>query len=349
MLRYRAGADARRILLDGGLTADTLAAFVGPASGPKWLVLGGIDRALLELGLLAGSGSRRPLLVGSSAGGWRVLALASLAPKAAHQGLTAGYVHQIFDAADTPETIGAAYRSMLEELFPAEAIDYLVDHPSVDVALHVSRSRWFKTDHRSAQMFQLLTAAGCGLISSRGPRLVFERLLLHTRPAAISDSFNGRVLPLSRDNLVDAAMATGSVPIYMQPVRNLPGGPKGLYLDGGLIDYHLNHHYGVTEGIVLFPHYRRRIAPGWFDKHLPYRRPSSTVTRNLLQIYPSDEFVARLPSERLPDRRDFTEFADRPEERIRRWRLAVTMAEDLGQELLRDLESGSWVDRLESF
>lgn len=350
LLRYRAGPTARRILKERGLMVETLGAFVGPASGPKWLVLAGIDRALLDLGLLTGAEDRRTLLVGSSAGGWRILALATADPATTHQGLLAGYIHQVFTDEDTPITVSAAYREIFRELFSDDAVRYIIDHPRLDVALHVVRRRLGRSKTKNAQVAVLSAAMASATLGRRGVERLFEPYVFHSRPDDVVASLGVKAARLDPDNFFDVAMATGSVPIYMDPVSDIAGGSPGLYLDGGLTDYHINRRYvDDADRLVLFPHYRERIAPGWFDKHMPWRKPSRATLDNLLQIFPSDDFVRRLPGGVLPDRQDFARFADDPQERIRRWTTAVSMADGLGRELKRDLESGAYLGRLESF
>lgn len=349
LLHYRAGPAAMQVLKEHGLTAERIGAMVGPASGPKWLVLSGLDRALLDLGVLDGHPSRRSLLVGSSAGGWRILALAAPDPRAALHGLTAGYMHQVFTRDDTPTSVSRAYRSMFEELFSESDIEHILEHPRFDVALHTVRCRGWKSVRRAAQWPRLLGAAAAECVSARGAQLFFERILFHSRPDT-GQNLQGRCVPLNPRNFFSAAMATGTVPLYMAPVRSLEDAPPGPYMDGGLTDYHLNQRYvDDDQSLVLFPHYRKRIAPGWFDKHLPYRKPTAWMLANVFQIYPSDSFIARLPGGALPDRQDFSTFAGDPNQRIHRWQEAVHLSHELGAELSRDLESGRWIDRLDPF
>lgn len=71
-------------------------------------------------------------------------------------------------------------------------------------------------------------------------------------------------------NLKPALQASGSIPYLMNGVQQIPGAPKGVYRDGGPVDYHLDVPFGLDgSGIVLYPHFSQRIIPGWFDKHLP--------------------------------------------------------------------------------
>src|SRR5512147_1842114 len=95
ILHYRAGPRAMALIRREGLRPAIVRVLAGPASGPRWLVLTGIDRALIDGGFAAPppAGQRR-LLVGSSAGAWRMLAHAARDPHAAHDRLVSGYIRQ---------------------------------------------------------------------------------------------------------------------------------------------------------------------------------------------------------------------------------------------------------------
>lgn len=351
-LRYRAGARAQEILRSKGFDAARIGAVVGPASGPKWLVLAGIDHVLMDDGLLDGAPGHRPLLVGASAGAWRMLAMASRRPRETHRALLDLYISQVFDRQHTPQIISAAYRDMLEQLFPEEEMQHILNHSAVDVGVHVTRprgGRWM--GRRPMQLGQLLLAMALCRVHRHGVGTFFEGILLHSAPGRMARAFDGRLETLDARNFLAASMATGSVPMYLEPVGTLAGLGPGPYVDGGVTDYHLNRPYVGAEDdrIVVLPHYQERIAPTWFDKHREGRRPPAEHLDSVLQLYPSEEFVQGLPGGRIPDRDEFQTFMDAPDERLRRWREAAALSERLGEELSRDLESGRWVDRLESF
>lgn len=345
-LLYRAGPVARATIRRHGLQPRHIRAFAGPASGPKWLVLIGIDRAIIESGLLTdtsrGTDGTRTLLVGSSAGGWRALAMACPDPVAAHRELEAAYVGQVFGRDVTPAQISAAYHTMLGRLMTPARTRYLLDAATVDVALHVARARGPAGSSRHRiQGASMVVAAGLNAVSARTMRLFFRRVLLHTRPQRWRADFDGDVVPLTEDNLLPAALSTGTIPLYMNAVRELPGAPGGRFIDGGLTDYHLNQRYtDDPEGIVLFPHFQERIVPNWFDRYHPRRTPSESVIDHVLQVYPSPDFVAGLPGGRVPNRDDFILLIDEPELRIRQWREAAAASERLGEQFLDDLERG---------
>ncbi len=339
LLHYRAGPRALEHLKRDGLGPGSIGAVVGPASGPRWLALAGLDRALLSTDLLS---QGRIRLAGASAGGWRMVAFAARDPLAAHQRLLDGYVGQVFDDTDTPATASRAYARMLADVI-GDDTDHMLDHPVFDLAIHVARSRLGGS--RPALLAALLAAGALNVATARATEVCFERVLLASRPESLPP-FDGRVVPLRRDNLLQAARATGTVPIYKEAVRDIPGAPRGAYVDGGLTDYHLRATYVDDDRLVLLPHYRRAILPRWLDRFRP-RLPSPEATANVLQIYPSAEFVAGLPDGEIPDRDDFKRFAGDPQERIRRWRQVTAASEALGEQLLADLDSGRLVERVE--
>ncbi|MDA8020795.1 MAG: patatin-like phospholipase family protein [Thermoanaerobaculia bacterium] len=351
LLQYRAGRSARRRLLERGLVPEAVGAVVGPASGPKWLALVGLDHALLESGLLLGdSGSgRRRLLVGASAGAWRMAAMSSPDPLRTHRRLVEGYVGKVFPKKVTASMVTDAYVPMLSELFPAQDVKRTLGHPNVDLAAHAVRVRKrLPVRPRPLLAAWLAGAAAANLVSPRALGAFVERVLFHSAPDRFTGEVRGRVEPLTDTAFRQVLLASASVPMALEAVDTPRGAPQGQYLDGGVTDYHLATRYLVADDdrIVLLPHYRERIAPGWFDKHLRRSAPPGLL-RNVLQIFPDPSWVASLPGGRVPDRRDFYELVDVPEARLARWNEVVALSERLGQALLSDLQSGTWADRLE--
>ena len=49
IITFKAGADALRIIRDEGSIPDRVSVLAGAAGGPKWLILGGLDRILFEV------------------------------------------------------------------------------------------------------------------------------------------------------------------------------------------------------------------------------------------------------------------------------------------------------------
>ncbi len=133
----------------------------------------------------------------------------------------------------------------------------------------------------------------------------------------------------------------------MSGVKNIPGAYKGVYRDGGVIDYHMDIPFMEDdEKIVLFPHYMDRIIPGWFDKNLSYRKPCAANMDNVVLVSPSSEFVKTLPYGKIPDRKDFLLFKGRDNERIAYWNDVVSASVCLGEEFLELVENGKIKEQL---
>lgn len=337
-LEYRAGPAALRRIRADGFARELIGTWIAPATGPKWLVAAGFDRALLEQGVL--EHGTPVLLAGASAGAWRALTFASPDPVAAHDRLLQEYMAKVFTVRDTPAQISAEYRTLLQRVVPAEHAAHVVSHPRFHLALHAVRVKGWLCDGGATQRLAL-GAAGLGhALANRARALFFEPTIFAsaaTPEAWIEHTASQRAV-LTAENLHAVALASGSVPMYMEPIAIAGRAPSARYLDGGLSDYHVSQWLGARERIALLFSHGRRIVPAWFDKYLPWRVPPRVATDNLLLVHPSAEFIARLPGGRVPSREDFTQLAARPEERIARWRTAVDESRRLGEQFLADLE-----------
>jgi len=143
-------------------------------------------------------------------------------------------------------------------------------------------------------------------------------------------------IPLTSDNLEDAVVATGSIPLVLSGVANISGARPGVYRDGGIIDYHLDFPHSESDRLALYPHFYDYIVPGWFDKKLRWRKPTPFNIDRTILVSPSKEFVARLPNGKIPDRTDFKRYT--PQARVRIWREVVHACEELADEFHEVLE-----------
>ena len=144
------------------------------------------------------------------------------------------------------------------------------------------------------------------------------------------------ILTLIEDGVLDAATltrslhASGSIPFVLTGERDIPGAPAGQYWDGGIIDYHFDLGQYQGDGLILYPHFRSDITPGWFDKFLPWRQAAIHEIDNLVLLCPGEAFVADLPFGKIPDRSDFTRLGH--EERVRYWEICVARSAALAEE-----------------
>jgi hypothetical protein len=341
-LEYKAGRAILEMIRQEGLKPEMMRVLSGPAGGPKWFVSVGFDKALIKSDFLA-RGRNRVLLVGASAGAWRCLAMACRNPMSAYENLRIAYSRNIFTVRDTPLTVRAALERNVRDFIKETDISYILEHPVYDVAVHAVRGKGpAASGNRTIEGSALLVAAAMNAISPVGMNAFFERVVFFSAQEAPSflNSFRGTAVRLNTENLRMAALATGSLPYVVSGVENIPGAPPGVYRDGGLIDYQLNQNYDPPRGtITLFFHYQERVVPGWFDKHLRWRKPPKGALDQVLQVYPGPDFVKMLPDKRLPDRNDFAIFVNDPAERIRRWDEVSRLSEILGEEFLEAVDS----------
>jgi hypothetical protein len=341
LLTLRAGPRALALLRERGLRADDVDIIPGASGGAKWLAIGGIDRYLF--GTLLAPARTRPLhLVGSSIGSWRMACLAQRDPVAAlARGHEAYIHHQRYSPDPSPREVTEVLTRALDHLLGPTGADEVVSHPTYRVHIVTAEARGpAASDKRLVLASAIAFAAAANLISRRTLALQLRRSIFHSAGDE-SPFLHLRDLPtvhhtLTAANVRAALLASGSIPLLMEGVR-VPGAP-GLHWDGGVTDYHLDFDYQRSDGLVLYPHFYDHVVPGWFDKSLPWRRAGAANFSRTLLIAPSPEFVAMLPGQRIPDRRDFYTFPDA--ERQRRWQQVNDMTSALGEQLHELITTG---------
>jgi hypothetical protein len=244
-------------------------------------------------------------------------------------------------------------------LLGESGIDEILTHPWLQLNVVTARCKgWAGSEQPLLQKAGLLGAVFANLAGRRALGAFFERGILHSPaapPVALqADGFHTHSTALSRDTLLPALMATASIPMVMSPVRDIPGLPVGAYLDGGMIDCHMDLplHLGTdlpqseAKGLLFLPHFGEKITTGWLDKFLPWRKP--LYGSHTLLIAPSRDFLATLPQGRIPDRHDFYRYAGRDDERIRDWNACVAAGQQLADEWMELVTSGRVASRIES-
>jgi hypothetical protein len=342
-LKILAGEHALALLRDQGLKRESVEIVAGAAGGPKWLVLNGLDRALFGSWLHP---SQKPVfLIGSSIGAWRFAAVAQGMGSGAYDRFEQAYLAQRYNPWPTAAEVSRVCREILDAFLGREGVEAILMHPFFRLSMLAVRCRGiFRPDGRAALGSAMLMAAMVNGVSRRGLSLFFSRTLLHD-PRAVPPFFPKdrepvQRVPLTRENMASALMASGSIPLVMEGVRDLQGASPGVYRDGGLRDYHLDIPFG-EQGIVLFPHYTDRIIPGWLDKTLPWRKPHPGNLKNVVLVCPSESFIGKLPLGRIPDRGDFSLFRGNDRERVAYWQKVVEESSILGEEFLELVYGGS--------
>ena len=339
-ITIRLGARARQRIASEGLNAADIAIVPAAAGGPKGLILHGIDTWLFGDWLPAAPRQRQ--LIGASIGSWRMAASAMLDPVAAHKRLAHHYTHQTY-----PDKVSAAYvsqacRALLNDVLDGGAAQVLAS-PDYRLAIITMRGIGALADTRGAplrEMAAFARAAGANLVSRKRLAGSMERVVFHDGRDELAwlrsggfDDFASHFVHLSEANLHAALLASGSIPLVLEAVRDIAGAPPGAYWDGGLVDYHLHLPYQRDPGLVLYPHFADAIVPGWLDKSLPWRRARGPALENMILVSPSPAFLARLPNGKLPDRSDFKRYGQDHAARFRDWTFAVGESERMADAL----------------
>ena len=331
-LALHAGHEARTRVLAEGLHPGLFDVVVGASGGAKWLVLSALDRLLFPWLL---RDRLRPLAcVGSSIGAWRHLCLALPDPAAATARLCDAYIGQDYEDGAGTADVSRVSRGILQTVLGASGAAQVVEHATVHTHVLAVRARgpW-----RSGSGAGLIAAtagtAFSNLLSRRALGPWMERHCFHTGPRERAPGFGTfptRHVALSAQTLPSALMASGSIPLVAEGVRDLL--PGEVFWDGGMMDYHILPEFGERQGLVLYPHFYAHLAPGWFDKPLRWRHRRPVEWSRLLMLSPTPELVASLPDGRLADWRDMRRFPTA--ERQQRWRAVASAAERLAEDFV---------------
>ena len=312
----------------------------GAAGGPKALGLQGLDLALFGEWLPRVQQPRS--LIGASIGSWRFAAACLPDPVAGIRQLGELYTTQRFPKGISVAEISRRCADMLDELLAGRFVE-LLNNPLYHLnVVVVGCLGLLQHDTRSRLGLGLGGVIGANLLGRRYLKRYFERIILHDPrdlpPLAELKDFPSRHVALRADNLRPALLASGSIPMVMEAVRDIPGCEPGVYRDGGLLDYHLDLPY-QAPGVVLYPHFVDRVVPGWFDKTLPWRRGDREQLKDVLLLAPSRDYLSSLPYGKLPDR-----FVGDDATRETYWRKAMDASRRLGDDFLELADSGRIAD-----
>lgn len=347
-LTIRAGKRALTRIREQGLQPADVGILPGAAGGPKALGIQGLDLALF--GDWLQRAPRERSLIGASIGSWRFASACLPDPAVGLRRLGELYTSQRFTKGVSMAQVSHSCSLMLEQLLGSDEPSIL-SNPHYRLNIVVVKSHGLlQQDHRGALSLGLSSVIGSNLMGRARLAKHFERVILHDArqapPLGVLNDFPSRYLQLDSGNLRHALLASGSIPMIMQGVRDIPGAGPGTYRDGGLLDYHLDLPYSGDD-IVLYPHFTDKVIPGWFDKSMPWRRGDGGRLQDVLLLAPSRDYLARLPHGKLPDRKDFSRYQGDDGGRERYWRKAMSESQRLGDEFLELAENGRLGERLQ--
>nr|WP_283164151.1 alpha/beta hydrolase [Shewanella corallii] len=350
-IRLLAGRKAKQTILEQGLKPELFTRVLAASGGPKWLGIAGLDKYLFGTFLKDLS---HPLnTLGASSGAWRLACLAQQDPLAAYARLEDAYIGQRYDTKPSRAEVERQVQGIIEHILDGNGAEQLLANPNVHSHFIVCRGK-----HLNQVMQRPVLAAGLALsamtnlVSRHTLGWHFERLVFGVDNGAspyreLAD-LPGRFCDLTANNLKSVLQATGSIPLLLPPVTEIPGVASGHYYDGGITDYHFDLDLAQAEGLTLYPHFYPHMAAGWFDKGLKSRRANiaSANYDNALVLAPSAGFIASLPGSKIPDRDDFKTLDT--DTRRKYWRQAAAMSDRLADELHELLETGRYESVLES-
>ncbi len=341
-LEIFAGPAALSRLQREGLRQDQFQVMVGASGGPKWFVLYGLDRYLF--GDFFANRTSRLYTLGSSAGAWRMCCLGMQNPVAAIDRLASLYSQEQYSARPQVAEITDKARILLRGVLGPKGEQEILNNPVFSTHIIADLVKGVVGSiHRAPQMLALGFAALAHIINRRALSLVFERIVFSAdradSPWQQLTDMDTQLVQLSHANLFAAMMASGSIPFVLAGERDIAGAPKGLFWDGGITDYHFDMPFHAGDDLVLYPHFSPRVVPGWFDKHLPWRKPHVGNFRNVVLISPSAEFVAMLPYGKIPDRMDFKNLDY--QSRLAYWQQVLDLSRYLADEFEQLVTTGA--------
>lgn len=349
-LTIYAGSHALKRLRSEGINAEQFKVMLGASGGPKWFVLYGLDRYIF--GEFFARRERELITLGSSAGAWRMCCLATADPVAAIERLAKRYSEEQYSDQPTTDEITEKAQQMLVDTLGASGIREIAENEIFRTHIIADRARGIGSSQiKQLRMLQLLSSALLNTVSRKTLSLFFERTIFSNMgplsPFKAADDLKTVHVALNEGNLMDAMMASGSIPFVLNGVRDILSAKQGLYWDGGITDYHFDFPFHSGDDLVLYPHFSATVIPGWFDKRVPWRQVNPRNFENVVLVVPSKEFVAQLPYGKIPDRTDFEtlDYASR----LAYWSEVLEKSKLLADDFAALVESGKGIEDIHLF
>lgn len=341
LLNIYAGSTARKRIQEEGFHANLFGGFLGASGGPKWFVLAGLDKVIFPEFLDAREKSLD--IMGSSAGAFRAACLAQDNPAQAIDRLATNYAQTVYSAKPQPKEITEKGYDLLYKMLGDTGISEALQSDKKNVHFFVQHCHGLvSSDKKLPQLLGLSAAAAKNALKRKLISGQFTRAVFSAKPKAelFTDPYNFPTdyYALDNDNFVPSLMASGSIPIVLEGIKDIPNAKPGVYRDGGIIDYHFDLAFKQSD-LVLYPHFYKTPTPGWFDKNVKSRQCHQSSYDNVVMLVPSDEFVASLPYAKIPDRKDFEDMP--AEQRIPYWLAVIKQSEALAEEFVQRLQSDS--------
>jgi len=339
-LQVFAGERAMKRIQDNGLKPGDIKIILAASGGPKWFVLSKLDQYLNQNFLSKAPQSIE--LIGSSIGAWRMACYAMKDPASAIERLEQTYIASRHGKDVTAIEVSANARDMVDAVLGDNGISEILSNNKRHLNIVTALCKgWTASENPRKQFAGVLASAGVNALSRKAFLKFYERVVFshHVADSPFRNlpTVKGRISQLNHDNIRDALMASGAIPLVLEGIKDITGAPKGMYRDGGMVDYHFDLPLNTDPGIILYPHFAPKLKPGWFDKGLPWRSVSKKNYTDVVLLTPTREFIDMLPFGKIPDRSDFTKLDNISREHY--WKTSVKMGQRLSDELDDLIES----------
>ena len=331
MLEIYAGDTALKTIRDHGFSPDLFHTFLGASGGPKWFVLYGLDKCLFGDFF---KDKQRPLnLIGSSAGAFRTACFAQNDPVAAIERLAKNYSETVYSNDATRHEITTKARALLDTVFGVSGATQIMNNEIFKAHFIVAKCNGFvASENKLIQGVGLLISLLRNTVSRSLIKSQYERFVFQHQASQLSlhdpDNILTTRLAFSDHNIKEALLASGAIPMVMQGIKDIADCPKGMYRDGGIVDYHFDFEI-KNDGLTLYPHFSSTLKAGWFDKKLSRNVRAKHYDKTVL-LCPSQQFIDSLPYGKIPDRTDFTTMT--PQQRLVYWQQVFVQSEQLAEE-----------------
>lgn len=350
LLTIQAGSKAFAHIQEQGLAPSHINTIFGASGAAKWLAIYGLDRAIFSHWLnpqqLAPEQTIK--LFGTSVGAFKLAAACHDQSADALDHLSHAYIHQSYPQGVGADEIAQEFKEVQDAVMGGDKIEQILSHPYLRFSCGAVRchgglaSKNIKRQAASCAKASLKNLQGRHALSKQLDRIVFHDPR-ETFSISSRDGYHTESVALHADNFKPALTASGSIPVYMHGVEDINGAGRGMYRDGGLLDYHpVPGNFWDDEGLVLYPHFYQDCKVGWFDKYLPWRKADVSLLEQAIMIGPSEKFWAMTELGRVPDRKDFITYQKNDAERIRLWQQVADLSLKLGEEFLDMSERGDW-------
>ncbi|MBA6233844.1 MULTISPECIES: patatin-like phospholipase family protein [unclassified Colwellia] len=330
MLEIYAGESALKTIKEKGFSPELFTSFLGASGGPKWFTLYGLDKYLFSE--FFNNKEQDLNLIGSSVGAFRNACFAQKDPLAAIERLAKNYYETTYTDKAKSEEVSQKAVAMMDAVFGETGEQEIIDNLHFKAHFIVAKCNGFVgSKNKLLQGIGLAKSYVNNRISRPRLNSQYERFIFQSSHSDLQlddpDKISTTRVSFSIANIRNALLASGSIPMVMEGINHIENTPKGMYRDGGIVDYHFD--FAIKNlGLTLYPHFSSTLKAGWFDKNLS-RKVRLKHYDNTVLICPSAKFIDALPHHKIPDRKDFVVMTR--EQRMLYWQQVMTDSEKLAE------------------